>query len=247
MDTTTLTQNLTQYSPKVNEMATLINQSSKKVALIIIGITFLLEIDSWYRTLKDQGGGLTGEMWLEVAFKYLVALFLVNYSAEIFDFIVNLVIASVKTISGLVKPEEFKSKVTADGVNGWMEKGFINIGGSIIDSIAGISINIILFLRAFQMYVLKAIAPILMAFWMADATREISKGFIKEFAAAAFQGLLLFLVSSIYVGIVADDLFKVDTGKGGWDTAFASLAKGVVYIFVIWQTQRQAKKLMATS
>lgn len=125
MDTTTLTQNLTQYSPKVNEMATLINQSSKKVALIIIGIMFLLEIDSWYRTLKDQGGGLTGEMWLEVAFKYLVALFLVNYSAEIFDFIVNLVIASVKTISGLVKPEEFKSKVTADGVNGWMEKDLL--------------------------------------------------------------------------------------------------------------------------
>ena len=95
--------------------------------------------------------------------------------------------------------------------------------------------------------ILKAIAPLLIAFWMADGTRDIAKNLLKQFAAAAFQGIILFVVASVYAAFVTDELFKVSTGKDGWDIAWSSILKSIIFVFTIWKTQQQAKKLFGTS
>ena len=82
---------------------------------------------------------------------------------------------------------------------------------------------------------------------MADSTRDMAKNLLKQFAAAAFQGIVLFIVVAIFSAFVTDDLFKVSTGKAGADIAFAGIFKLLVFIFTIWKTQQQSKKLFGTS
>ncbi len=43
-------------------------------------------------------------------------------------------------------------------------------------------------LRFIEMYLLKAIAPVIIAFFMSDAFRQIAKNIIMTFAAVALQG-----------------------------------------------------------
>lgn len=242
-----LTKSLANYAPKVNEMANLINSSSMKAAQIIILIMFLIEMDSWYRYLKQEGGGLSSGLFVELLVKFFFAWFLVTYSANIFDGIADIFNLILKGLSKLYTPNDFSSNTNVDGVEGWIQKGFLGIVARITNTVVGISMKLIIFMRAFEMYILKAIAPLIMAYWMADATRDQSKNLLRMFGAAAFQGIVLFATASIYTAFVTDDLFKVSTGKDGWDVVMASIFKGIVYVFAIWKTQQQSKKLFGTS
>ena len=236
-----LTQSLAEYAPKVNEMSTLINSSSMKAAQLIIAVMFLIELDSWYRYLKREGGGLNSGLFAELAVKFLFAFILVTYSATIFDGIVELFGYILRGLSKIISIVAFKGSVKTDGVDGWVLKNFLGLISWLSEAVSSISI------RAFEMYILKAIAPLIIAFWMADSTRDMAKNLLKQFAAAAFQGIVLFIVVAIYAAFVTDDLFKVSTGKAGADIAFAGIFKLLVFIFTIWKTQQQSKKLFGTS
>ena len=92
---------------------------------------------------------------------------------------------------------------------------------------------------------LKYIAPLLVAFFMMDSLRSVTINFLKYFAASALIGVILIIVSVVYDSIVATDLLKVTTADNGtWGTAFASIAKGVTYIFVMVGSSRKAKQLL---
>ena len=243
-----LTQSLADYASKVNEMANLINSTSVKAGQIIILIMLLLEMEAWHRYLKQESGGFNNGLFLELFFKFFLAFLAVTYSATIFDAIAELFNIILKALSKLVSVSEFKNSVDTDGIDGWVFKSFLGLVGAITDVVVGISMKLIIFMRAFEMYILKAIAPLLIAFWMADGTRDIAKNLLKQFAAAAFQGIVLFVVSATYAAFVTDDLFKVSTGReNGWDIAWSSILKSIIFVFTIWKTQQQAKKLFGTS
>ena len=87
-----------------------------------------------------------------------------------------------------------------------------------------------------------SVAPVIMAFFMSEKTRNITIGFLKIFAAYAFQGLLLVIIIKLYPALVSDDMFKA--GKGDLVTAFASIGKSVVYIMCLFGSQKQAKTLL---
>lgn len=75
---------------------------------------------------------------------------------------------------------------------------------------------------------LKALAPLLVAFFMMDSLRTVTINFLKYFAASALIGVILIIVSVVYDSIVAADILKVTTADNGtWGTAFASIAKGL--------------------
>lgn len=242
-----LTQSLADYAPKVNEMANLINSTSVKAGQIIILIMLLLEMESWHRYLKQESGGFNNGLFLELFFKFFLAFLAVTYSATIFDAIAELFNIILKALSRLYTSPSFKSDINTDGVEGWVQKNFLGLVSGITEIIVGVSMKLIIFMRAFEMYILKAIAPLLIAFWMADGTRDIAKNLLKQFAAAAFQGIILFVVASVYAAFVTDELFKVSTGKDGWDIAWSSILKSIIFVFTIWKTQQQAKKLFGTS
>ena len=237
-----ISKSLASYSSTVNQYADKINNALLPIATIMLLTFFILDILSWNKRLGQEGGNLTVQLWFETALGYIFALLLVFYSSEIFDVIVFAFNKGITLVNSVLPKTGFKSDVDTSGVSGWIMKQIVNLVGSGTQFVGDISAGIIAFLRFFQMYILKAVAPVIMAFFMSEKTRNITIGFLKIFAAYAFQGLLLVIIIKLYPALVSDDMFKA--GKGDWVTAFASIGKSVVYIMCLFGSQKQAKTLL---
>ena len=237
-----ISKTLAAYSSTVNQYADKINDALLPIATVMMLTFFLFDILSWNRRLGQEGGTLTVQLWFEVALGYIFAYVLVYFSSEIFDIIVFVFNKGIALVNSVLPKTGFKSDIDPSGVGGWIMKQIVELVGKGAQFVGDISAGIIAFLRFFQMYILKAVAPIIMAFFMSEKTRNITVSFVKHFAAYAFQGLLLVIVIKLYPALVSDDMFKA--GNGDLVTAFASIGKSVVYIVCLFGSQKQAKTLL---
>lgn len=247
MDVNELKKSLSQYSPTLNETVNQVDKAMKPVALIIISIFFLIEMDSWYKYMKQEGGGITRELWLDVAFKYLLAYMLVMLSTQICDAILEFVNLTLKMIDKVIPASKVSWEGQYDQTKGWFFKNIFYFVGGATEFVAKLSTKLIVFMRALEMFLLKAVSSLLVAFFMSDATRSIAINLLKYFAAAAFQGILVLLIVRFYPTLVTDDLIKVNL-QGvfeTWGTALASIGKGILFIILLWGSQRKAKSLLS--
>ncbi|MGG6832982.1 UNVERIFIED_CONTAM: hypothetical protein KB574_09365 [Streptococcus canis] len=246
MNASDLSRSLSEYSPTVHQAVNTIVGATKPMAYVLLGIFFLIEIDSWFKYMKQEGGGITQELWLDVAFKYLIGFFLVNQCAVIFDAIFEMVTLILKLVERGLPTEAVDYEFTAGKVKGGLTKMFLTMMGSLTEYIVAISIRIISFMRYMQLYLLKALAPILIATFMADATRQIAITVIKYFTATALQAVVILIIIRLYPALVSDDLLKVNMSGNGASLAiaFASIGKGIVFLFLIFGSQRQTQRLL---
>ncbi|MSU87447.1 hypothetical protein EA438_07405 [Streptococcus dysgalactiae subsp. dysgalactiae] len=246
MDVDLLTKTLSEYSPTVNATTDLIVSSVRPIALILVSIFFLIEMDSWFKYMKQEGGGLTQELWLDIAFKYALAYLLVMMSSQIFDAILELVNLILNTINHVVPKTEIKSAIEVGHIKGAIIKQFFRLVGGLIEFTSKISVKIILMMRYLEMYLLKAVAPLIIAFFMSDATRSIAINLLKFFGAVAFQAVIIFIIVRLYPSLIIDDILKVKMSNGfeAWVTALSSIAKGIIFLFLIYGSQKKAKSLL---
>lgn len=238
----TITKSLAEYSSTVNQYADKINHALLPIASILILSFFLADVMSWNRRLGQEGGMLTVQLWMEIALGYVIAFLLVYNISAIFDFIVLVFNKGIVLVNGVLPQKSFKSDMDTSGVSGWITKQIVKLVGEGTGYVADIVTVILVFMRFFQMYILKAVAPLIVAFFMSEQTRPVAINFLKHFAAYAFQGLLLVIIVKLYPALVTDDLFKAS--KGDMVTAFASIAKSIVYIVALFGSQRLAKTLL---
>ena len=245
LDIGELTSSLANYSSGTNQAVTMMADAVRPIGYILLGLFFWFEIASWSQMVKTRGGALTQKIWLEALMKYLFAFILIAASSQICDAILELLNIVVKVIAHVSPTVKTTIDSNISGGKGWFEKQIIGFVGFIAGKVANIVLGIIVFLRYLDLYQLKALAPLLVSFFMMDSLRSITINFLKYFAASAFIGVILIVVSVVYDSIVATDLLKVTTADSGtWGTAFASIAKAVIYIFVMVGTGRKAKQLL---
>ena len=185
---------------------------------------------------------MTAQLWMEVALGYIIAFILVYNISEIFDFIVFVFNRGIALVSAVLPNRDFKVDVDTSGISGWIFKQVVGIVAKVVDFVGNISTKILVFMRFFQMYILKAVSPLIVAFFMSEQTKPVAINFLKHFSAYAFQGLLLVIIVKLYPALIIDDMFKA--GSGDWVTAFASIGKGIVYIICLFGSQRLAKTLL---
>ncbi|CAD0149461.1 TrbL/VirB6 plasmid conjugal transfer protein [Streptococcus thermophilus] len=237
-----ITNSLAEYSSTVNQYADKIGNALLPVASILILTFFLFDVLSWNRRLGQEGGSLTIQLWMEVALGYVISFILVYNFSEIFDFIVLVFNKGIALVNGILPKNTFKSDMDTSGISGWISKQVVNLIGKFTELIADVIAKLLVFMRFFQMYILKAVGPLIIAFFMSEQTRQIAINFFKLFASYALQGLLLVIIVKLYPALVTDDLFKASDGD--WATAFASIAKSIVYIIALFGSQRLAKTLL---
>ena len=237
-----ITNSLAEYSSTVNQYADKIGNALLPVASILILTFFLFDIMSWNRRLGQEGGSLTVQLWMEVALGYVIAFILVYNFSAIFDFIVLVFNRGIALVDGVLPKNDFSADVDTSGISGWVLKQIVKFIGWVTEYLGGVCANILVFMRFFQMYILKAVGPLIIAFFMSEQTRQIAINFFKLFASYALQGLLLIIIMKLYPALVADDMFKA--GDGDFVTAFASIAKSIVYIIALFGSQRLAKTLL---
>lgn len=237
-----VTKSLAEYSSTVNNYSDKISSALIPLASILILAFFLMDVLSWNKRLGQEGGSLTVQLWMEIALGYVIAFVLVHNTTEIFDFIVFVFNKGIALVNGVLPKNTFKSDIDTSGISGWIFKQVIKMIAWFTERIADVCVNILVFMRFFQMYILKAVAPLNVAFFMSEQTRPIALNFIKQFSAYAFQGLVLLIIVKLYPALVTDDLFKASSGDG--IAAFASIAKSVVYIITLFGSQKLAKSLL---
>lgn len=240
-----VTKSLAEYSSTVNTYADKINHGLIPLASVLILTFFLFDILSWNKRLGQEGGSLTVQLWMEVALGYVIAFILVNGTSQIFDFIVLIFNKGIALVDGILPNNTYKADIDTSGISGWIFKQVIKIVAWFTQGISEVCANILVFMRFFQMYLLKALAPIIVAFFMAEQTRPVAINFLKQFSAYAFQGLILVIIVKLYPALVTDDIFKVSNGgMAGAVGAFASIAKSIVYIICLFGSQKLAKNLL---
>lgn len=240
-----LTSSLANYSSGTNQAVTMMADAVRPIGYILLGLFFWFEMASWSQMVKTRGGALTQKIWLEALMKYLFAFILIAASSQICDAILELLNVVVKVIAHVVPSQLDKYQYAQGAVKGWFEKMIFGLVGGLTEFIANITLGIIIFLRYLDLYMLKALAPLLVAFFMMDSLRSVTINFLKYFAASAFIGVVLIVVSVVYNSLVTTDMLKVASGaSGSWGTAFSSIAKGAIYIFAIVGSSRKAKQLL---
>ena len=245
LDIRELTSSLSSYSSATNQAVNIMADAVRPIGYILLGLFFWFEMASWSQMVKSRGGALTQKIWLEALMKYLFALIMISASSQICDAILELLNIIIKVIAHVVPSQLDKYQYAQGAVKGWFEKMIFGLVGGLTEFIANIILGIIIFLRYLDLYMLKALAPLLVAFFMMDSLRSVTINFLKYFAASAFIGVILIVVSVVYSGLVTTDMLKVAAGSSGsWGTALASIAKAVIYIFVIVGSSRKAKQLL---
>lgn len=243
-----LTKGLGSYNSSVNNSMTAINKSLMAIGYILVSILFLLELLSWYRFIRNQGGEISWKLFLEVAVKYFIAYFLVSQSGAILNAILWFTNGVTKLIGVDLSGDNMFEFV-------WLKKG--NLGVRILvnglAAIAGvgamISIKVMVLLRFIELYFYKAIAPVIVAFWMGDDTRHIAKNFLKTFGAIALQSAVIVLLLAIWQGLNIDAVIKIskDSWVGAFAAGFSYIGKCIVFLILLFGSQRKAKQLLQVS
>ena len=237
-----ITSSLNEYSSTVNEFTIKIMNALLPVASIIILTFFLIELFRWNERLSQEGGSLTVKLWLEISIGYVISFILIHNIAHLFDGVVFLFNRAVVLVDRVLPQTQFNTTVDVSGVDGWIMQQLVSFVGETANFVANVVSNLLVFMRFFQMYLLKAVSPLIIAFFMSAQTRPIAINFFKHFSAYAFQGVLLVIIMKLYPALVSDDLFKAAGGDG--ITAFASIAKSIVYITALFGSQRLAKSIL---
>lgn len=243
-----LTKGLGSYNKSVNTSMAAVNKSLTAIAYIIVSILFLLEMLSWYRFIRNQGGEMTWKLFLEVAMKYVIAYFMVAQSGAILNAILWFANGVTKLVGISFKADTmFELKPLKKGVYG-IRTG-LNFIAYILGIAAILSIRVMVLLRFIELYFFKAIAPVIVAFWMADSTRHIAVNFLKTFGAIALQGAVIVIVLVIWQGFKIDTILTIDKNSwlGTYAPAASYIGKCVVFLILLFGTQRKAKQLLQVS
>ena len=224
-----------------------IEKSLMAIGYILVSILFLIEMLSWYRFIRNQGGEMTWKLFLEVAVKYFIAYFLVAQSGAILNAIMWFTNGITKLIGIDFKGAGFQYVPIKNGKYGI--RLAIDIIGFIVGGAATLSVKVMVLLRFIELYFFKAIAPVIVAFWMGDNTRHIAINFLKTFGAIALQGAVIILLLVVWQGFRVDTLIQLD--KNSWLGAYASglsyIGKCVVFLILLIGSQRKAKQLLNVS
>ncbi|SDB22348.1 hypothetical protein SAMN02910293_01128 [Streptococcus henryi] len=243
-----LTKGLGSYNSTVNSSMNAINNSLIAIGFILVSLLFLIEMLSWYRFIRNQGGEMTWKLFLEVAVKYLIAYFLVAQSGAILNAILWFTNGITKMVGvDLSGSNLFEYGALKKGAYG-MKTG-LNIIAYIIGVSAELSVKVMILLRFVELYFYKAIAPVIVAFWMADDTRHIAKNFLKTFGAIAFQSAVIVLLLAIWQAFNIDTVITISESSwvGTYAPAFSYIGKCVVFLILLFSSQRKAKQLLQVS
>lgn len=242
-----LTESLGNYNKTVNSSIGAINKSLMAIGYILVSILFLIELLSWYRFIRNQGGEMTWKLFLEAAVKYFIAYFLVSQSGAVLNAIMWFANGVAKLIGVDFKGAGFQYVPIKHGKYGI--RLMIDGIGFIVGAAATLSLRVIVLLRFIELYFFKAIAPIIVAFWIGDNTRHIAINFLKTFGAVALQGAVIILLLAIWQGFRVDTLVQLDKDSwlGAYASGFSYIGKCVVFLILLIGSQRKAKQLLNVS
>lgn len=252
-----LTKPLATYNVSVNTTMNAVAIAIRALAMVVLTIFVLIELGNIRKQIENEGGGMTGEIYTSLILKYIFAFILVQFSSELIDGILWLFTKIIELIYAHVTVGyKLAALPKATHHMNFLEKGvylMMTTLSQIISWFAAWVGQILVFMRSVQMYIYKALAPIMVVFFMNDEMRSTTIGYLKQFAGIALQGALILLILAIFpVFIKTDLLFDLNSsGLSGFfqdlGAVIAVVGKDLILIFLLFGSQNLAKRMMGAA
>ncbi len=253
-----LFKSLAEYNPTTNEAMSKIAKVLVPLGIAILGILFMIELANTQKKFQSEDGGLTIEILTNIALKYVIAYVCIMSSGYIIDGIVWFTIQAAKWINSIVTATGTSEAIPQMEKVSWWAKPivfFFQIFAYIALVLSSIIANILIFLRGIQLYMIKALAPLFVAFFVYDELRSIAMGYMKQIMAYALQGVLLVLLLGLIPILTANDYLSFESLEGGIlagagaiiinvMTYFNLILKYVAVIILLVGSQGFAKRLV---
>lgn len=256
-----LFQPLAEYNPTTNAAMEKIADVLQPVGLAILAILYLVELTNYSKKFDSEEGGLTFNVHMSIAMKYVIGMFFIMTSSMIVDGIVWIGIQASQWINSIIEITGVENGIPPLAkLKAWQRPlaFMFRTFAYIALLISGWVGNILIFLRGLELYIIKAIAPIIVAFYVNDELRSIAVGFFKYLMAVVLQGALLVLILGLVPIITTNDYLSFNSLDGNaLENAGAAIlnvvdyviliAKYVVVIFLLIGSQRKAKQFMGAA
>ena len=123
-------------------------------------------------------------------------------------------------------------------------KGFagvlVGFGYIIACAVMAVVTYVVIFSRAIQIYLYTIVAPIPLALLMCDETRQQAMGFIKNFLAVCFAGLIIVVLLKLFPSVVSSCLQHSGAGVDG---IVPSIAVMFIFIFAMAKSGSWARDI----
>ncbi|WP_157456813.1 type IV secretion system protein [Carnobacterium maltaromaticum] len=249
-----LFKGLQEYNPTTNDIMNKIAIVLQPLGIAIVGILFMMELTNYSKKFNQEDGGLTAEVLANIAVKYLIAFLLIMGSSYMMDAILWFGIQASKWIDSVITTEAGKDVIPAMAKTPLWARPLVflfQIIAYIFLWLSEVVTNILIFLRSIQLYIVKAIAPILIAFFVHDELRSIAVGYFKYVMALALQGALLVLIIGLIPILTKNDVLSLSYSGAGAGaiitnvmTYIALIFKYIAIIVVLISSQNMAKRFM---
>ncbi|CAI3312771.1 hypothetical protein [Enterococcus cecorum] len=265
-----LSQSLEKYSPLAYHVMDTITISFQVIGSFILFTMFLLQLAEVNKHFQREEGGMTVEVLINIAIKYLIAWCLMMSISYILDGILwvggeaNKWAANAFTYADVKKASDFSS-LLSEKISFWMKPivFFFILITNVMMALTTLIAYLLVYLRAIQLYIYKAIGPLLVVGYMHDETKSIAINFMKSIAACVLQGILIIITLGLVAVLGAADiqlmknysplLFGANLGGG---TLVISLALTKLILLIIKQgaiifclvgTQGLSKRLLGVN
>lgn len=253
-----LFKGLADYNPTTNEIMEKIAIVLQPLGIAILAILFMIELADQSKKFNREDGGMTSEVLANIAIKYVVAFAMITLSGYIIDGLVWFGIQAAKWSNSVMSAGSAEDVIPGMGKADWWAKAVLflfQVFAYIAVWLSGVVANILIFLRGVQLYIVKAVAPILIAFFVSDELRSIAIGFLKYVMALVLQGVLLVIIIGLIPILMQNDFLQLSSFEGGiWSAAgalitnimtyFALILKYVAIIILLIGSQGMAKRFM---
>ncbi|HBI2075881.1 TPA: type IV secretion system protein [Enterococcus faecalis] len=252
-----LFKSLKEYNPTTNAVMEKIAIAMQLFGMVIVLLLFLVELQDTSRKFNRDDGGMTIEVLLNIAAKYLVAWVCIMMSSQLVDGIVWFFIQMSKWIHSLLPLGTQEDIIPGIAKANWFQKGLLfmfQILAYIAIALASLVTKVLIFLRGMQLYILKALAPVLIAFFVSEEMKQTAMGWLKQVLAYALQGALLILILGLIPTITKNDFLATALNGPIWEhagkvvmniiTYFTLILKYIAILVLLIGSQNLAKRLI---
>lgn len=227
------------------------------IGYTFLGLFFLLELWNISKHVEGFGGG--PQMGVEMIFGLLVKLLLCKLIMDNSFILLEALYNKIASITGSV-------------ASGWAAAGTLSLQAEsavtdatfftmvavfllalvvlLVVAVAWLISRIIIWLRFIEIYLYMIVAPIPLATLPSDEWGQIGKGFLKSFISLCLQGLLIYLILSLFPvvagNVIASDT-QIDTELTIINQLLTAAGMSVLLIVALFGSNRLANSIMGAA
>lgn len=254
MNSSMLSVALRDFDPTLyDQVTTIMSGAVRTVAYTLLSLFAMLEfLKITTRTEGMHQSTMSVEMISRALLKIVICKMVLDSVDDVMNAIYSTSLFIINGISGIVgggtghdvlNLVAINNSIDHMGMGDQIGSLLISVVVLLIVAVVVLMVQVIVFGRFIEIYVMLAISPIPIATVCHDEFSSIAKGFLKSFTAVCLQGALIFIVISFFPFLL-NRAFLVGITDGSITTSLLSvMGYAFILALAVFSTQKWAKSI----